>query len=81
MNEKIKQQAQELYPPEEKASEYVAFLRGARMVIEPLMKLPIDKAPFKVGDKVIVKGYEKMDEDEVICVFKTYFGDIKLIKK
>ncbi len=38
MNEKIKQQAQSLYPPEEKASEYVAFMRGARMVVEQLMK-------------------------------------------
>ena len=40
-------------------------------------EIEIALAPFKVGDKVIVKGYEKMDEDEVICVFKTYFGDIK----
>ena len=36
MNEKIKLQAEQLYPPEEKASEYVAFLRGARMVVEQL---------------------------------------------
>ena len=28
MNEKIKAKAQALYPPEEKASEYVAFLKG-----------------------------------------------------
>lgn len=48
MNEKIKQQAQELYPPEEKASEYVALLRGARMVVEQLMKLPIDKALLRI---------------------------------
>ena len=32
---------------------------------------------FKVGDKVVVKGYEEMGEDEVICVFNTYDGDIK----
>lgn len=40
-------------------------------------EIEIALAPFKVGDKVIVKGYEKMGEDEVICVFKTYDGDIK----
>lgn len=33
MNEKIKAKAQELYPPQEKASEYVAFLRGAMYVL------------------------------------------------
>lgn len=48
MNEKIKQQAQSLYPPEEKASEYVAFLRGARVVVEQLMKLPMDKALLRI---------------------------------
>ena len=42
-----------------------------------MVKIEIALAPFKVGDKVIVKGYEKMGEDEVICVFKTYNGDIK----
>lgn len=40
-------------------------------------EIEIALAPFKVGDKVIVKGYEKMGEDEVICMFKTYDGDIK----
>lgn len=40
-------------------------------------EIEIALAPFKVGDKVIVKGYEKMGEDEIICVFKTYDGDIK----
>ena len=40
MNEKIKQKAQELYPPTTRASEYVAFLRGARMVVDQLMNLP-----------------------------------------
>lgn len=40
-------------------------------------EIEIALAPFKVGDKVIVKGYEKMGEDEVIYVFKTYDGDIK----
>lgn len=40
-------------------------------------EIEIALAPFKVGDKVIVKGYEKMGEDEVICVFKTYDDDIK----
>ena len=32
---------------------------------------------FKAGDKVIVKGFEKMGEDEIIYVFKSYDGDIK----
>lgn len=40
-------------------------------------EIEIALAPFKVGDKVIVKGYEGMGEDEIICVFKTYDGDIK----
>ena len=40
-------------------------------------KIEIALAPFKVGDKVIVKGYEGMGEDEIICVFKTYDGNIK----
>ena len=40
-------------------------------------EIEIALAPFKVGDKVIVKSYEKMGEDEVIHVFKTYDGDIK----
>ncbi len=40
-------------------------------------EIEITLAPFKVGDKVIVKGWGKMGEDEVIRVFKTYFGDIK----
>ena len=44
---------------------------------ENMEEIEIALAPFKVGDKVIVKGYEKMGEDEVICVFKTYDGDIK----
>ena len=48
MNEKIKAKAQALYPPQEKASEYVAFLRGGRMVVEQLMKLPIDKALLRI---------------------------------
>ncbi len=48
MNEKIKAKAEQLYPPEEKASEYVAFLRGVRMVVEQLMKLPIDKALLRI---------------------------------
>lgn len=48
MNETIKAKAQELYPPQEKASEYVAFLRGARIVVEQLMKLPIDKALLRI---------------------------------
>ena len=40
-------------------------------------EIEIALAPFKVGDKVIVKCFEKMGEDEIICVFKTYDGDIK----
>ena len=40
-------------------------------------EIEIELAPFKVGDKVIVKGYEEMGEDEIIYVFKTYDGDIK----
>ena len=48
MNEKIKAKAQALYPPQEKASEYVAFLRGARRVVEQLMKLPMDKALLRI---------------------------------
>ncbi len=42
-----------------------------------MKEIKIALAPFKVGDKVIVKGYEKMGEDEVIYVFETYEGDIK----
>lgn len=44
-------------------------------------EIEIALAPFKVGDKVIVKGYEEMGEDEVICVFITYDGDIKFKTK
>ena len=44
---------------------------------EHMEEIEIALAPFKVGDKVIVKGYEGMGEDEIICVFKTYDGDIK----
>ena len=38
MNEKIKNKAQELYPPEEKASEYVAFLRVARIADKTMIE-------------------------------------------
>lgn len=34
MNTKIKQKAQELYPPTTNASEYVAFLKGAKEMRE-----------------------------------------------
>lgn len=34
MNEKIKQQAQSLYPPKTNASEYVAFIRGVEWAIK-----------------------------------------------
>ena len=38
MNEKIKSKAQELYPPEEKASEYVSFLRGAKLADKTMIE-------------------------------------------
>lgn len=36
MNEKIKSKAQELYPPTTNASEYVAFLQGAKEMRETI---------------------------------------------
>lgn len=45
MNEKIKAKAQALYPPEEKASEYVAFLRGAEF--PQMMNFLINKIGIK----------------------------------
>ena len=50
MNEKIKQQAQELYPPQEKASEYVAFLRGAEFPQKGWIEIKRDKDGFCVGE-------------------------------
>ena len=47
------------------------------IIKKDMEEIEIALAPFKVGDKVIVKGYEKMGEDEIIYVFKTYDGDIK----
>ena len=38
MNEKIKAKAQALYPPQEKASEYVAFLRGAKLADKTIVE-------------------------------------------
>ncbi len=48
MNEKIKAKAQELYPIESHANEHAAFWRGARMVVDQLMELPIDKALLRI---------------------------------
>lgn len=33
--------------------------------------------PYKVGDKVVVSGFEKCGVDEIITMFETYDGDIK----
>ena len=47
------------------------------IIKKDMEEIEIALAPFKVGDKVIVKGYEKMGEDKIIYIFKTYDGDIK----
>lgn len=57
-------------------TEYLSH--ATREELDKIMEeIEISLAPFKVGDKVIVKCFEKMGEDEIICVFKTYDGDIK----
>lgn len=50
MNEKIKQKAQELYPIESHASEYVAFLRGAESAQRDWVEIKRDKSGFYDGD-------------------------------
>ena len=40
-------------------------------------EIQLSMANFKVGDKVIVSGFEKLGEDEIIKVFCTYDGDVK----
>lgn len=43
MDKRIKAKAQELYPPQEKASEYVAFLQGQNFAISKLEEFISDR--------------------------------------
>lgn len=68
MNEKIKAKAQALYPPQEKASEYVAFLRGAKWA---------DKARVEKACQWLEENYYNIYQGTWQEIKKQFINDFK----